>query len=193
MDDEEIEKALAADDEALKHAFTAVGEFFYHFAALERSIDQVVAQLVGVRPDNIDVLSANLNFFAKVHILRATSKVQAGANLDRPFADTVNDIAKLNDTRNLFAHHQFDAVPRGVRFTALYKHALKGKAEQFTFDELGSIYQRIQKCDWEVRDYSSALRGQSFNDLVAALSRQPRARSAIAAMFAPARPFDVPD
>ncbi len=165
-------------------AFAAVGEFLYHFAALERSMDRAIGQLAGISAKNLDVVCANLALHAKIKILRATSLVHAGASLERPFSKTISEIAELNVTRNIIAHHQFETMKGGIKFYVLRKQTSSSPPPaKFTFVRFEQLYKRIIGCELEVNDFTGALHGQSLGDLLASLSRQPRAKSALAELY----------
>lgn len=119
--------------EQFARAFRLIGEFMYHWAALERALNSGVAQLLQI-DSALDqaILTTNMSVREKLNVLRTRlilSHTKDGPEWKR-LNKLIDRIGDRNDDRNIVAHTSFAPHPKGVLF---YQIKAKG---QFSIPDL---------------------------------------------------------
>lgn len=108
------------EEEALRQAYQRVGEFLYHFALLEREMDEGIGKLLGLQGSVVDIVTANMDFFRKLKVLFSAEFAKAAVpdeTRKKLLKQTWEAISSLNENRIMMAHYPFSpAKPSGVVF-----------------------------------------------------------------------------
>ena len=98
------------EEKAFQAACQQVGEFLYHFALLEREIDEGIGKLLTLEGGVIDIVTANMDFFRKLKVLFSAEYAKAelpDAPRKKLRNDTWEAITSLNNDRIMVAHYPF--------------------------------------------------------------------------------------
>jgi hypothetical protein len=122
------DRPLTFEEKDVDNACRLVGRFFYHWGPLESLVDSTIANLFGVDQLEGLILTANIQFRDKTHII-STALAHKGFNQppewQRPAKKLINRLGRLTAQRNLLAHAMFQATKDG--FVRLYKVEAKGQ------------------------------------------------------------------
>ena len=108
--DQDEAAAKSAAPDPLMEAARLVGLWLYHFGRMEAALDKTLARLFDLSEDNYDVVTANIDIFRKVSIVRTACNVifGEGSPESREADTTMKKLAKLNDERIVLAHSPFE-------------------------------------------------------------------------------------
>jgi hypothetical protein len=98
------------EEKAFQAACQQVGEFLYHFALLEREIDEGIGKLLALKGGVIDIVTANMEFFRKLKVLFSAEFAKAelpNAPRKKLLDNTWEAITSLNNDRIMVAHYPF--------------------------------------------------------------------------------------
>ena len=126
-------------------ACSLVGRFMYHFAQIEAQLDRAIAKLFELNNDNALAITANIDFYRKLHVVKTITLRQMAAKnqtkLNTKSVERVfNRVGKVNSDRQIIAHSTFDAAGSdGVVFRRV---VVKG-----TIDKSAPVWTRAMFAD----------------------------------------------
>lgn len=99
-------------------AYRLVGRFMFHWALLENSLNDGIEKLFGMDSLEATIVTANIQFRSKIHVLKAFIDLKCDTNKWRELALTdLERIGTVNDQwRNTIAHVAFGPSEGGVKF-----------------------------------------------------------------------------
>lgn len=147
MSDADPEK-VDPEEEAFRKACQRVGEFLYHFALLEREMDEGIAKLLELPGGVVDIVTANMDFFRKLKVLFSAEFAKAAIpdeTRKKMLQQTWDAISSLNDHRIMMAHYPFSpAKPSGVVFRkAVAVKQLKVENVEWSDDKFKEAIRRL--------------------------------------------------
>jgi hypothetical protein len=174
----ELDTSDGADDGAC----LLVGHFFQRWAALESQMNTVIENLFEIETDGALIITANLKFIDKLHIISTALQWQGRIRDDAwrtKARKTIRRIGRLNNSRNLMAHNLFGSLTNGcIRF---YKVQAKGtydllhadwsqKDFQRTYDLIDAAYDQLKTLSRELKDRKAIVKALSAQPTLAPMS-----------------------
>lgn len=99
----------------LDRACNLVGRFFYHFARVEKRIDQAIIKLLELQESVAPVVTGSMDFAQKLGLVWASANAQATTEEAKDFAEkTCKDVFKVNNDRRTIAHSAFALTGGGA-------------------------------------------------------------------------------
>ena len=95
---------------SFEQACLYVGLFMHHFSLLESSLNNGVGALLGINGPEQAIATANMNFYAKIHIVKAAVDLKGG---DAEWAKDIQQIADFSILRNIVVHNVFGPNANG--------------------------------------------------------------------------------
>jgi len=97
-----------------EQSFRLVGEFMYHFAMLESTLDELLRRMMGLEIISALILSANLDMSKKITLAICGMPYQHNTSIDTNKAiKDLNKIRGISDDRNIVAHTFFGPTASG--------------------------------------------------------------------------------
>lgn len=141
-------------------ACALVGRFLQLWAAMEATMNSAIGQSLGITPDRIDILAANVPLAQKVYILRCAAQMQRDTTERKDFVEMLGKILGQSEIRNMMAHSIFTQSDDGTgvwfgRFTA--KEQLKYNHEEWDIQRFEQAYERLTRYRLGVQKYQKEL------------------------------------
>ena len=143
-------------DEPLRTAFQQVGQFLFHFARLERAVDDGIGKLFGIKPGALDIMASNVDFGRKLNLFFSAENFAAempdGAR-KALLKTTFSGVMAVNDDRKIVAHCDFSAGKDGglVFRRAVAKQKLKVDDVEWTGTECQQTFEKIDGLTSDIR------------------------------------------
>jgi hypothetical protein len=101
-------------EDRLARACRLVGLFQYHFALIEKKIDQGVIKLLDLDARAGLIVTGSVDFAKKVNFVRTVASQQARNEKHRKLGeDTCKGVFDINDDRQIVIHSSFEPAPNG--------------------------------------------------------------------------------
>lgn len=159
--------------EDYSRAFRLVGEFMFHWAALEAVLNRSLRDLLGLKGVEGIIAQSNMQLRDKIHTFRTLVSLYNGTSDWAKAADkTIEKMVKLSGDRNVVAHNPFSPHENGgVEF---YIYKAKGKFS-------------IPEVVWGIEDFLRKAREMTdLEEEIKTITEQTIARrSVLKAMSAP--------
>jgi hypothetical protein len=174
--DEEIPKF---EGKEYSRACLLVGRFMYHFALLESAINDGIGKLLSLGPLEMAIATFNMQFRAKMNVLKAIVKLRGGeADWAKAAINDIEAIVNLSVDRNTVAHTVFGPDKNDtVRFlTVKARDELKYPNTVWSIDDFRERWDKAR----ELRDKVDALvarmttKGPTLSDLLLQYTNEQR-------------------